>query len=152
MTDFAIVGWPGLGIGRFIVQHRLTDLQSWAQSAGKKLYGMFAEVYDPYRVPDYTYGGIKTMDPYVRREVLSHLGFQRLDLEYIHPSWTGDGEAIGGLDLCFLPMEEEVDRLPSTLVVSFLRRYYTILENKPQQWYDMIDSLAARGEVPLLPL
>ena len=44
------------------------------------------------------------MDPYVRREVLSHLGYKRLDFPYVHPSWNNDGEAVTGLDLCFLPM------------------------------------------------
>ncbi|GAA3328216.1 hypothetical protein GCM10020331_071280 [Ectobacillus funiculus] len=40
---------------------------------------MFAEIYDPYRVEHHEFGGVKPMDPYVRREVLSHLGYKRLD-------------------------------------------------------------------------
>lgn len=55
---------------------------------------MFAEIYNPYLSQDHEFGGIKPMDPYVRREVLSHLGYQRLDFPYVHPSWQGDGKRL----------------------------------------------------------
>ena len=42
------------------------------------------------------FGGVKVMDPYVRREVLSHLGYKRIDLDYVHPSWENNGEAVNG--------------------------------------------------------
>jgi hypothetical protein len=152
MTDFTIIGQPGLGIGRFLAQKRLGDLQAWAAASGNQLYGMFAEIYDPYRVEHYEFGGIKPMDPYVRREVLSHLGYQRLDLAYVHPSWNNDGEAVTGLDLCFLPMDERVEELDASLVANFLRRYYSVLPNKPHSWYEMLENLETRKTVALLPI
>lgn len=47
MTDFTIIGEPGLGIGRFLYKQRERDVLSMAEAAGKPLIGMFAEIYDP---------------------------------------------------------------------------------------------------------
>jgi hypothetical protein len=152
MTDFTIIGREGLGIGRFLAQKRLEDLNNLASQAGKQLFGMFAEIYDPYRVEHHEFGGIKPMDPYVRREVLSHLGYKRLDFPYVHPSWKNDGEAVTGLDLCFLPMNENIEHLPASLVVTFLKRYYSVLPNKPEAWLDMIHTLENKESITLLPL
>lgn len=151
MTDFTIIGQAGLGIGPFLANNRAEDLKALAEASGKNLYGMFAEIYDPYRVEHYEFGGVKPMDPYVRREVLSHLGYKRLDFPYVHPSWNNDGEAVAGLDLSFLPMEPGVTELDTDLIVKFLRRYYTVLPNKPQAWLEMIESLEAKDKVALKP-
>jgi len=152
MTDFTIIGQEGLGIGRFLAQNRLKDLNTLAADNGTRLLGMFAEIYDPYRVEDFSFGGIKPMDPFVRREVLSHLGYKRLDFPYVHPSWTGDGEAVTGLDLCFMPGDEELDKLDGGLVADFLTRYYAVLDSKPQSWQSMVDKLGAAEAIDLLPL
>ena len=92
------------------------------------------------------------MDPYVRREVLSHLGYKRLDFLYVHPSWNNDGEAVAGLDLCFLPTDDQLDKLETELIVKFLRRYYAVLPNKPKAWNDMVAYLETIKTVNLLPL
>ncbi|WP_019536626.1 hypothetical protein [Paenibacillus ginsengihumi] len=152
MTDFTIIGKPGLGIGRFLWRKRQDDLLALAAANGRELFGMFAEIYDPYRAGDHAFGGIKPMDPYVRREVLSHLGYMRLDFPYVHPSWNNDGEAVHGLDLCFLPTNEQQSELPAELIVRFLKRYYAVLPNKPQAWLDMIGALESKQTVRLLPL
>ncbi|MBU5350485.1 GNAT family N-acetyltransferase [Paenibacillus lautus] len=152
MTDFTIIGREGLGIGRFLAQHRLKDLNQLAAANGKELFGMFAEIYDPYRVQDHEFGGVKPMDPFVRREVLSHLGYKRTDIAYVHPSWNNDGEAVSGLDLCFMPGDDAVDELSAELIVNFLRRYYSVLPEKPQAWNDMVAKLEMREKVALLPL
>ncbi|MDO3411443.1 GNAT family N-acetyltransferase [Saccharibacillus sp. CPCC 101409] len=151
MTDFTIIGRPGLGIGPFLAKRREADLQSLAAAAGGTLSGMFAEIYDPYRSGDHEFGGVKPMDPFVRREVLAHLGYRRLDFAYVHPSWQGDGEAVGGLDLCFLPYRE-TPSLPGPFVAKFLRAYYSVLEPKPAQWTEMVQALERRSGVDLLPL
>lgn len=152
MTDFTIISKPGLSLGRFLAQNRLKDLQRLASENGKELFGMFAEIYDPYRVGHHEFGGVMVMDPYVRREVLAHLGYKRLDLDYVHPSWENNGEAVKGLDFCFMPMNDEVDALPASLVVDFLTTYYSILPNKPQEWLVMIQQLKEKETIPLLPL
>lgn len=152
MTDFTIIKTPGLGVGRFLAVNRTKDLLALASEQGNELFGMFAEIYDPYRVENFEFGGIKPMDPYVRREVLSHLGYRRLDIAYVHPSWKNDGQAVTGLDLCFLSTDESLEEIPSTLVTNFLQRYYSVLPNKPQAWYDMINQLAAKAYIRLLPI
>lgn len=152
MTDFTIIGQAGLGIGRFLAQNRQKDLEALASANGNRLFGMFAEIYDPYRVEHYEFGGVKPMDPYVRREVLSHLGYKRLDFAYVHPSWNNDGVAVTGLDLCFLPTDYNLDQLDADLIVKFLKRYYTVLPNKPASWLEMIQHLEGKGSVSLLPL
>ncbi|NKE04377.1 MULTISPECIES: GNAT family N-acetyltransferase [Mesobacillus] len=152
MTDFTIVGKPGLSLGRFLANKRMEDLQNLAGEKGVELFGMFAEIYDPYRKADHDFGGVKTMDPFVRREVLSHLGYKRLDMEYVHPSWENDGEAVEGLDLCFMPTDEITHELPAALISDFLTTYYSVLAKKPEQWSNMIDQLKNRETVTLLPL
>jgi hypothetical protein len=152
MTDFTIISRPGLSLGRFLAQNRLSDLQRLAKENGEMLFGMFAEIYDPYRVEQHEFGGVKVMDPYLRREVLSHLGYKRIDISYIHPSWENNGEAVTGLDLCFMPMDDNLDSLPASLVKDFLTTYYSILSNKPEEWLEMISRLGDKGEVTLLPL
>lgn len=139
MTDFTIIGQAGLGIGPFLAENRRTDLLALAVANGKELFGMFAEIYDPYRVEHHEFGGVKPMDPYVRREVLAHLGYKRLDFAYVHPSWNNDGEAVEGLDLCFLPTNNSINEIQAELIVKFLKRYYTVLPNKPQSWYNMVE-------------
>ncbi|MNZ49099.1 hypothetical protein D3C78_668590 [compost metagenome] len=113
---------------------------------------MFAVIYDPYRGDEQAFGGIKPMDPYVRREVLSHLGYKRLDFPYVHPSWNNDGEAVTGLDLCFLPSNEDQQELETDLIAAFLKRYYTVLPNKPESWYGMVSQMESRSSIPLLPI
>jgi hypothetical protein len=152
MTDFTIIDREGLGIGRFLYVHRKADLAQWAQRHGKTPLGMFAEIYDPYRAEKHAFGGIKPMDPYVRREVLSHLGYRRLDFPYVHPSWTNTGGAVNELDLCFLPGDDALDALSADLIATFLTGYYAILANKPEAWHGMIADLKERGSVALLPI
>jgi hypothetical protein len=152
MTDFTIISKPGLSLGRFLAQNRQKDLQKLAAENGKELFGMFAEIYDPYRVEHHEFGGVKVMDPYVRREVLSHLGYKRLDVNYVHPSWENNGEAVKGLDFCFMPMNDELEALPASLVSDFLTTYYAILSNKPQEWIEMIEGIKSKETIALLPL
>ncbi|MFJ5624688.1 GNAT family N-acetyltransferase [Peribacillus loiseleuriae] len=152
MTDFTIIGQDGQGIGPFLANRRLDDLNALAAANDKELFGMFAEIYDPYQVEHYEFGMIKSMNPYVRREVLSHLGYKRLEFPYVHPSWNNDGEAVTGLDLCFLPMNESTNELQTDLIVTFLKQYYSILSNKPKSWHAMVESLEAKQMVKLLPI
>lgn len=152
MTDFTIIGGPGLGIGRFLAKNRQKDLQELAKENGKVLFGMFAEIYDSYEKEDFDFGGVKPMNPFVRREVLSHLGYQRLDFAYVHPSWKNDGEAVKGLDFCFMPTDESITEIPANLIVAFLTDYYSVLSNKPQEWLQMIEDLKGKNTVKLLPL
>ncbi|MBD0381996.1 GNAT family N-acetyltransferase [Paenibacillus sedimenti] len=152
MTDFTIIGQAGLGIGRFLARKRWDDLQALAAASGKPMLGMFAEIYDPYRIEGHAFGGVKPMDPFVRREVLSHLGYKRLGFSYVHPSWENDGEAVAELDLCFLPTDEDQTELQAKLVVNFLKRYYAVLANKPKSWHEMIEALEQKNNLSLLPL
>lgn len=152
MTDFTIVGRAGLSVGRFLWQRRQADLQAMAAAAGTPMLGMFAEVYDPERVPGYTFGGLSAMHPVVRREVLSHLGYRRLDFPYVHPSWQDDGGEVAHLDLCFLPADEAAESLPGSLIGDFLTTYYAVLPHKPPAWHAMIERLRRAGAVALRPL
>jgi hypothetical protein len=152
MTDFTIIGREGLGIGPFLVKHRAADLADWVKRTEGPMLGMFAEIYNPYAVEDLGFGGVKPMNPYVRREVLAHLGYRRLDMDYVHPSWQGDGEAVGGLNLGFMAADEWRTSVPGALIGRFLRTYYEILNPKPAAWIAMVEAVEARGEVALLPL
>jgi hypothetical protein len=152
MMDFTIVGEPGLGVGRFLFLHQQRDLRGWAEQFKNVPLGVFAEVYNPHRDKKHASAGTRVMDPVVRREVLSHLGYKRCDIPYVRPSWKNTGEAIGRLDLCCLPTDEALGALPSDLVANFLTRYYAALSNKPAEWRAMVVQLRTRESVPLLPL
>ncbi|QED48194.1 GNAT family N-acetyltransferase [Cytobacillus dafuensis] len=152
MTDFTIIGHAGLSIGRFLAQNRQKDLEELANANGNQLFGMFAEIYDPYQLDDHEFGGVKPMNPFVRREVLSHFGYKRIELSYLHPSWKNDGEGVKGLDLCFMPTEENVFEIPASLVAKFLTTYYSVLSNKPQEWVQMIEEINSKEKIRLLPL
>jgi hypothetical protein len=153
MTDFTIIGKDGLGIGPFLVRERKKDLTEVVSASGGKLIGMFAEIYNPYLTEQLAFGGVKAMNPFVRREVLAHLGYLKIDMAYVHPSWQQDGEAVQELDLCFMPMGEQADamqELPATLVSRFLETYYAILPDKPASWYDMVEGLKQKNVVSLV--
>ncbi|WP_274650682.1 GNAT family N-acetyltransferase [Paenibacillus humicola] len=151
MTDFTIIGQPALGIGRFLMRNRERDLARLAEAAGTDRIGMFAEIYNPAKT-EHDFGGVTPMNPYVRREVLSHIGYKRLDFPYLHPSWEENGEGVGGLDLCFLPQDEALDRLPALLVTTFLDRYYSALPDKPKEWHDMMERLRQQDDIALKPI
>ncbi len=152
IADFTIIGEPGVGAGRFLFLQRQHDIRTWAEQYKNVPLGMFTEVFDPYHGAKHASGGIPVMDPVVRREVLSHLGFKRCNFPYVHPSWKGNGEPISGLDLCFLPTDDAMEVLPSDLVANFLTRYYAVLSNKPAEWRTMVVQLRTRVSVPLVPL
>ncbi|MFF2479476.1 GNAT family N-acetyltransferase [Paenibacillus sp. NPDC058071] len=152
MTDFTIIGEAGKGIGRFLMRNREKDLARLALQSGTEPLGMFAEIYDPQSAEEHGFGGVTPMNPYVRREVLSHMGYKRLNIDYVHPSWDHEGEAVEGLNLSFLPADEELDRIPAELVVRFLQEYYSALPNKPDAWHAMVDALREMEQIELLPL
>lgn len=152
MTDFTIIGAMGEGVGRFLYVKREADLERLQLQSGTRMIGMFAEIYNPEAASAIPFGNRPAMHPAVRREVLSHLGYRKLDITYVHPSWDHEGQAVQELDLGFRPFDEALVSIPAALVVRFLRQYYAALPNKPQQWLDMIDGLEERESVALLPL
>lgn len=152
MSEFTIVARTGLGVGRFIWQQREADLRRMAAAHAGALLGTFAEVYNPELVTELTFGQMPAMHPVVRREVLSHIGFKRLEIPYVHPSWRDDGTPVTNLDLCFQPTDDATDYLPGHMVADFLTAYYTVLPNKPAAWHEMIADLRSRETVALRPL
>ncbi|MCD9020983.1 GNAT family N-acetyltransferase [Cohnella silvisoli] len=152
MTDFTIIGMMGEGIGRFLYVRRSQDLRRMQQQSGTDSIGMFAEVYRPHAVSSFKFGSVLPMHPVVRREVLSHLGYRKLDITYVHPSWDHEGKAVTELDLGFLPADEDLHQIPGALIVQFLTQYYSALPNKPKEWLEMIAELETRAEINLLPL
>ncbi len=152
MTDFTIIGVMGLGIGRFLYVQRSYDLQRLQRESGTESIGMFAEIYRPHAVSSFKFGNVLPMHPAVRREVLSHLGYRKLDFTYVHPSWDHEGKAVTELDLGFCPTDDTRQCLSASLISSFLKQYYSALPNKPREWMEMISGLDNSDEIKLLPL
>lgn len=154
MVDFTIIGRSGHGIGRFLLAEREKDLARLQRESGTQSLGTFAEIYNPSEAETakLAFGGVQPMHPAVRREVLSHIGFRKLDFDYVHPSWDHEGKAVRGLDFCFRPADDSAESVPSSLVAGFLRWYYSALPNKPREWTDMVASLERTEHVRLLPI
>ncbi|MFC5467610.1 GNAT family N-acetyltransferase [Cohnella suwonensis] len=152
MTDFTIVGASNLGIGRFLYANRSKDLRRLEKESGTESLGMFAEIYKPHAVTSLRFGNVIAMHPAVRREVLSHLGYRKLDFSYVHPSWDHEGKAVSELDLGFLSADEDADTVDASLVSRFLKGYYSALPNRPKEWDDMIAKLDGADELKLSPL
>ncbi|KIL34741.1 GNAT family acetyltransferase [Cohnella kolymensis] len=152
MTDFTIIGAMELGVGRFLYVEREKDLLRLQQQSGSASMGMFAEIYNPQSITGFAFGDVPAMHPVVRREVLSHIGYRKLDLRYVHPSWDHEGKAVTELDLGFRPADEDTESIHAALVVKFLRQYYAALPNKPKEWTEMVSGLESRDRVELLPL
>jgi hypothetical protein len=74
MTDFTIVGQSGRGIGPFLAMRRLEHLHLLARENSSVLLGMFAGVYRHQDMSHLTFSDNPAMHPFVRREVLAHLG------------------------------------------------------------------------------
>ncbi|EXX89889.1 GNAT family acetyltransferase [Paenibacillus darwinianus] len=151
VTDFTIIGKAGLSIGRFLMKKREEDLQRMARETGTQPLGMFAEIYDPAETA-HGFGGATPMNPIVRREVLSHMGYRKLDIDYVHPSWDHLVQLLRVVDLCFLSTDESLDLLPAPLITAYLERYYSALPNKPAAWLTMMDELRGRDFIALLPI
>ncbi|MFF2089710.1 GNAT family N-acetyltransferase [Paenibacillus sp. NPDC058174] len=153
MTDFTIIGEHSKGIGRFLMRKREKDLARLAEQSGTESIGMFAEIYNPYGSEEqHSFGGVTPMSPFVRREVLSHMGYKQLAINYVHPSWDHEGQAVEGLNLSFLPADEDRTSIPAALVAAFLEEYYSALPNKPEAWLAMMDRLRGMEQVELLPI
>ncbi|WP_256757483.1 GNAT family N-acetyltransferase [Cohnella sp. WQ 127256] len=152
MTDFTIIGVMGLGVGRFLFVQRAKDIQHLQHVSGTQSLGMFAEIYKPHTVSYLTFGNVLPMHPAVRREVLSHIGYKKLDFSYVHPSWDHEGKAVSELDLGFCPVDEDLLELPANLVTQFLKQYYSALPNKPKEWVEMISQLDTLSEIHLSAL
>lgn len=152
MTDFTIISSKGQGIGRFLYVQRDKDLKQLQLQSGTQSIGMFAEIYNSQSTSSLEFGNVLSMHPVVRREVLSHLGYRKLDFTYVHPSWDHEGKAVTELDLCFLPTDEAISGMPASLIVEFLRQYYEALPNKPKQWLEMVSSLEHQSDITLLPM
>ncbi len=52
----------------------------------------------------------------------------------------------------FMPEDDSVAEVSAELVAAFLRRYYTVLPNKPAAWNEVVEGLEAKSTVALLPL
>lgn len=152
MTDFTIIGSAGQGIGRFLYIERAKDLKQLQKLSGTTSIGMFAEIYNPQLTTTFQFGNVLPMHPVVRREVLSHMGYRKLDFAYVHPSWDHEGKAVTELDLGFLSVDETIGSVPASLIVQFLRQYYEALPNKPKEWLEMVAKLEGQSVIPLLPL
>lgn len=152
MTDFTIISALSKGIGRFLFVERQKDLVRLQAASETVALGMFAEIYNPHAASSFSFGDVLAMHPAVRREVLSHLGYRKLDLSYVHPSWDHEGKAVTELDLGFWTADETLTQIPASLIAAFLRQYYEALPKKPKAWHDMIAKLDARDQVALLPL
>ncbi|MFC5403673.1 GNAT family N-acetyltransferase [Cohnella soli] len=152
MTDFTIIGVSNLGVGRFLYLNRSKDLRRLEQESDTLSIGMFAEIYKPHAVTSLRFGNVIAMHPAVRREVLSHLGYRKLDFPYVHPSWDHAGKAVTELDLGFLSADEEAETVDAALVSRFLKKYYEALPNRPREWEEMIAKLDEMETVNLAPL
>jgi GNAT superfamily N-acetyltransferase len=112
----------GQGVGRLLVDARRAQLDDLARQAGQAACrGVFIEADNPRRTPAALQLQERetAMDTVARLQLFAHLGFRRVDMEYIQPALGHGKQPVTYLDLLFAPWDErvrEVERVPAEWV------------------------------------
>jgi len=112
----------GQGIGRLLFDARHAVLNELAREYGQtSCRGLFIEADNPQRTPlDLQARERETaMDAVTRLRVFAHLGFLRVEVDYVQPPLGPGKQPVSFLDLLFAPWDERVrqeERVPAAWV------------------------------------
>lgn len=101
----------GQGIGRLLFDARRAVLNELARTAGQtSCNGLFIEADSPERTPlDLLARERETaMDALTRLQVFAHLGFRRVEIDYVQPPLGPGKQPVSYLDLLFAQWDEGV--------------------------------------------
>ncbi|MDQ6675143.1 MAG: GNAT family N-acetyltransferase [Chloroflexota bacterium] len=116
----------GQGIGRLLFEARRALLNQRANDSGQpSCSGLFIEADNPQRTPlDLQIRErVTAMDAVTRLRLFAHLGFLRVDLEYVQPALGPGKSPVRYLDLLFAPWDEHIRqqaRVPGVWVTETL--------------------------------
>jgi hypothetical protein len=116
----------GEGLGRRLFDARKTMLNELAREAGQdSCHGLFIEADSPERTPPHLQARERemAMDAVTRLAVFAHLGFLRVELDYVQPPLGPGKQPVTYLDLLFAPWAERVraeQRVPAEWVAETL--------------------------------
>ena len=111
----------GQGIGRRLFDARKRQLDEAARAAGHAgCHGLFIEADSPERTPAALLEAEREtgLDARERLRLFAHLGFLRVDVEYVQPPLGPGKQAVPYLDLLFAPWRENAfAEIPSNWMV-----------------------------------
>ncbi|HLZ31716.1 MAG TPA: GNAT family N-acetyltransferase [Chloroflexota bacterium] len=144
----------GQRIGRRLFDARRAILDDLAQRSHQApCNGLFIEADNPERTPPDLQARERetAIDALVRLHVFAHLGFWRVDVEYVQPPLGPDKQPVTYLDLLFAPWDARVRgalRLPAGWVVQTLRAIWESWA--PATAHEASEALRARlGDTPV---
>ena len=104
----------GTGLGRRLFDARKAVLDARARMYGHDACsGLFIEVDSPARTPTALLDAERTsaLDAWERLRIFDHLGFRRVEVQYVQPPLAPGKHAVEYLDLLFAPWAHPGDRL-----------------------------------------
>lgn len=110
----------GSGLGRRLYDHRKRILDGLAARHGSGgCRGLFIEVDSPQRTPTEILEAEResSIDAHQRLRIFCHLGFQRVDVQYVQPPLGAGKAAVEYLDLLFASWQSEMDVLPAEWIL-----------------------------------
>jgi GNAT superfamily N-acetyltransferase len=105
----------GSGLGRKLFDRRKRILDGLAARHGfAACRGVFIEVDNPERTPPEMLEADResSIDAHERLRIFGHLGFRRVDIEYVQPPLGAGKEAVEYLDLLFASWQSEMSVIP----------------------------------------
>jgi GNAT superfamily N-acetyltransferase len=97
----------GRGMGRALFDHRRDILNTCATRQHRlRCNGLFIEADNPVRTPPELLDAEResSIDVHQRLRIFGHLGFQRVEIDYVQPPLGAGKESVDYLDLLFAPM------------------------------------------------
>jgi len=109
------------GLGRRLLDETERRLAADAQSRGRTLDCIVAEMNDPFRSESFADG----LDPFVRATIWDKWGYRKLDFPYIQPALSDEQEPVTGLLLLLVKpcRPDYATGIPAATVRSILREY-----------------------------
>jgi hypothetical protein len=101
----------GQGLGRLLFDARQAVLNELARESGQtSCRGLFIEADNPQRTPPDLQARERetAMDAVTRLQVFAHLGFLRVEVDYVQPPLGPGKQPVAYLDLLFAPWDERV--------------------------------------------
>lgn len=146
------------GFGKLMKKVKMHLVNDEADSLNSKFIGILAETEDPKKMSVEGYKK-STMDPKIRRKVLSRLGYKIIDFPYVQLPLSKGAGYVCHLDFLINPAGEKKkewkDYVPSKDVKKILGMFFSTFNKNYKsdpEYKKMADYLSKKDKIPLKPL